>query len=243
MRIQRPPQRRSNLPLLTGGCFMLAFGCLACVTISILLLLPALPDLGLRIAGFQPGGSTEQLFDKNPSAPPAPIQNPAPPPAQAILEFGAYGQTDLLPAPFDYDLAIDSVSSEAQLIIPEASLNQLCHTQTQLCSTSNNQLRNATIDLKPGAAIINADFLVPQLSIWQALGIVVQPQNLQLHVVGVDIDGVLYQSYNDNIASLVNTVESQADQLLNQLVLNTGNSRYNLTGIYIDENALTLILR
>lgn len=242
MRIQRPPQRRGYGPPLMAGCFMVAFGCLACVTISVLLFLPAVPDLALRVAGFQSSGSTEQLFQQNTAAP-APIQNPAPPPTQAILEFGIYGQANLSSAPFAYDLAIDAVTGEAHLTIPESSLMTLCQQQTQLCGTGTQQVRNASIDLRPGAAVVNGDFFIPQFSLWQELGIVVQPQNLQLNVAGVDINGSLYQSYDDHITSLVSNFESQAGQLLNQLALNTGDSRYNLTGIYIDDSALTLILR
>jgi hypothetical protein len=109
MHIQRT-QRRAYWPL--AGCLLVALSCLAITTVAALLLLPALPGLALRIAGFQPQGSTADFFEAQSPAP-AIIANRAAPPVQAVLDLGIYGREPLSGIGYAYALETGTDASGA----------------------------------------------------------------------------------------------------------------------------------
>jgi hypothetical protein len=133
--------------------------------------------------------------------------------------------------------------SVAQLTLDEANLTALCHERTDLCSTGNDQIRNARIDLRPGGAVIYADMYIPQISTWQNLGAVVQINDQHAEIVGVDINGTLYSPTDSHVSGAMSDLERIANTIITQVALNAAGSRYTLDTIYIDDQSLSLILR
>lgn len=248
MRIDRPVRRRA-LPYLGCGCLALLTTCLVAGGIGLVLLLPALPGLALQAAGFQATGQTDSVFVAATPAPTVIVQNPARP-TQVILEFGTYGSEALPPTLYDYSIAVGNDptgGTVATLTVDEATLMALCVDRLDICEPfGNGQIRNARIDLRPGGAVITADVFVSQLASWQNLGAVLRLDNTgrQLVFAGIDLGGTLYSAPPagmglDNIGV---EIERTANDILRQLVLNTGDGRYNLSRIQIDDASLLLVL-
>ena len=204
------------------------------------LLLPAIPGIALQVAGFERRGATDQVFQSGDSLPS--ISNAVIVSAPATLDLGPYGTA----AVNQYELITGNDTQGtplAQLTLDEADLMVLCHGRTDVCGTRNNQIRNARIDLRPGGTIIFADVFVPQLNTWQNLGAVIQLEDTQASVVGVDMDGVLYSPSESAVETLMDDFETVANDILTQIALNTASSRYTLDRVFINDQQLTLILR
>jgi hypothetical protein len=65
----------------------------------------------------------------------------------------------------------------------------------------------------------------------------------RLEVMGVDVGGVLYSAPPGEMSTLVQEAETRANDLIQQLALNAGGSRYALQTISIDEGTLTMLLQ
>jgi hypothetical protein len=247
MRVERPPTRRSRtIPLLGCGCLTLAMACIATI-VGALLLLPALPGLVLQTAGFQSEGSTAAVFAAV-TPPPVPAVQNAVSPTQIVVELGSYGSETLDTNQYAYTVAVGSDAGGGQLAtvtFTESDLMALCMQRTTLCGAGNGQVRGARFDLRPGGAVVYADVLVPQLNAWQNLGVVlrVDGSGRQLQAAGVDVGGVLYAAPPNELGSILRDVETAANDVLRQLALSAGGTRFTLDQARVDDTTLTLILR
>lgn len=246
MQIERQTRRSSTIPLLGCGCLTLAIACAGAAVVA-LLLLPALPGIALQIAGFQNRGSTDAVFD-DVVVPPVPVVQNAVSPAEVTIDLGSYGTETLSPSRYDYVLAVGSSVTGSQLAtvsFTESSLMALCMQRTTICGAGNGQVRGARIDLRPGGAVVYADVLIPQINTWQNLGVVLRldGSGRQLVVAGIDSGGALYGLPANELGSIVRDVENTANDILRQLALNAGGSRYSLAQVLIDDANLTLILQ
>lgn len=246
MRVERQTRRSRTIPLLGCGCLALVMACIG-TAVAALLLLPALPGLALQTAGFQNQGSTAAVFE-GVSVPPLPEVQNASSPAQVVIELGSYGSETLTTNQYAYTIAVGSDAGGGQLAtvtFTESDLVALCMQRTTICGAGNGQVRGARFDLRPGGAVVYADVLVPQLGVWQNLGAVLRldSSSRQLVAAGVDIGGVLYTAPPNELGSILREIETAANDVLRQLALNAGGSRYTLDQVRVDDTTLTLILR
>ncbi len=245
MRIERPAQRSSlNPTYIACGCLtVLIGGGIVLVLVSIFLL----PGIVLQLSGFQSRGDTDQLFSAITQPPTIEITNPLPTPAQVVLELGAYGTERLNTNLYDYTIITGSSASGEQVAVvtfDENSLLNICRQRSAICGAGNGTFRNARIDLRPGGAVIYGEVFVPQIGIWQNLGVVMQlTGDNRVAVAGVDVNGALYSAPPNEFSATINEVERVANEVLQQLVLDASGTRYNLTQVHIDDHNLTLILR
>lgn len=245
MRVER--KRRSGLPMMGVGCIVGVIACLVITGVGVLLLAPALPGIALQLfGGFAPTGNTDALFAAT-SAPPVEVQN-ATVPEQVEIVAGDYGSQTINPADVSADILVGSSDTGAPLAtvsFGEADLFALCQQRSSVCTGSNPQFRANRFDLRPGGLVIYGEALVPQFNIWQPLGVVMQIEGArQFRVVGIDIDGTLYNAPPDaNTQQQIQEVERVGNDVLNQLALNSGGSQFTLSEVYADDTNITLVLR
>lgn len=248
MRIRRYGYRRGNRAVWLG-CAAVVVASLVICGVSALLLLPSLlPQAGLAIAGFEQAGSTNSVFSQN-QAQPIPtvqVQNAAVP-AQVVVDAGSYGT-------FTIDnSAINAVVGEsagggqvATVTFDEGQLLALCQQRTVLCSEGDGRVRRATIDLRPGGAVINGEFYVPQVGVWQRAGLVLtlNSTTAQFDVAGIDVGGVLYNVPEGSIGDSVDRIVQTGNAILREVAVSAGGSSgLQPSEIYADDRQLTLILR
>lgn len=248
MRIERPNSHRNRLPVLPCGCVVFGGGVLVILIIAALIVWPILPNIGLSVVGFEQQGHTEDLFSAVPLAPLPVVVNPDPTPQSVVVDMGHYGRQSLDTSTYNYTINTGSSETGAPIAIAqfdEATLQTMCQQRTPLCGTGHDQVRNARIDLKPGGAIIHAEVFIPQVGIWQALGAVLklQPESNQFRMVGVDMNGTLYDTPPSNLSSVIADIENTGNAILTQLTLEASGNRYQLSEVQIDESVLTVILR
>lgn len=244
---QRIPNRRR------GGCSpALIIAMLALMIVAVVgavVVIALLPQIGAQLVGLQAAGETERLFIET-RAPAAPrpqevIQN-AQPAGQAQVNTGSAGTftLDTGAVPIQTGRSASGVAA-AIVSLTEAEVNNLCRERSTICTGGNGQIRNATIDLKPGGAVIYGEFLVPQVGIWQSGGVVltIDAQRSALRVAGLDINGTLYSIPNDGLAAVLSDLESRANTLLRETVVSTNGQNYSIREIYADDSRLTVILR
>lgn len=248
MRIDRPNSHRSRFPALPCGYAVFGGGVLVILIIAALILWPILPNIGLTVVGFEQQGNTEDLFTAVTVAPLPVLVNPDPTPHSVVVDMGQYGRQSLDTNTYNYTINTGSSETGAPMAIvhfDEATLQTMCEQRTPLCGTGHDQVRNARIDLKPGGAIIHAEVFIPQVGIWQALGAVLklQPESNQFRMVGVDINGTLYDTPPNNLSSVIADIENTGNAILTQLTLEASGNRYQLSEVQIDDSVLTVILR
>lgn len=213
---------------------------------AVLLLLPALQGLALRLAGFVPQGNTSQALQNTPSSlPPVVISNPARP-VTATISLGTLGKQTFSndPATTLIEIGIDS-APVALVKVSETGALDLCRERSTICSSGNSQLRNASIDFRPGAALIYAELFLREVGLWQPVGLAIRlsADRRQVILAGVDIAGTLYSLPSGALGDQLNEVVNQANRLLREMSLDASNRRYTLDEIRLDETSLTLILR
>jgi hypothetical protein len=244
-RIQRYPYRRNNRAAWIG-CATVILVSIAVCGLSLLLIVPSLlPRVGLSVAGFEEAGDTSSIFSQAQPMPTVQVQNPVQP-AQVVIQAGDFGT-------FNVDAsALDAVVGESpdggqigRVTFNESQLLDLCRQRTPVCGEGDGRVRNASIDLRPGGAVVNGDFYVPQVGLWQRAGIVLRLNSTtaQFDVAGVDVNGVLYNVPPGELRESVNRVAQLGNDLLDDVVVSAGGSSLQLREIYADDNFLTLILR
>lgn len=244
MRIQRQTRRRS-WPLV--GCALALGLCAVAAVVGLIFLLPNLPSITLQIAGFQPRGDTDVVFSGVTSAPTIEIVDPISA-DDGIISLGSYGTESLNSGRYPYSLVVgrsESGAPVAALSFTETSLMALCAQRTTVCGQSGDFYRNGRVDLRPGGAVVYAEVFVAQPGVWQNLGVVLRLDSThrQLDVRGVDLNGTLYEAPPTALGATAADIEQSGNEILRQLVLETGGESFTLSEIRIDDSTLTLILR
>ncbi len=248
MRVERYNYGRRRM-----GC---GCGCLSLVAVSGAMLclglymfssvwIPAALDL----IGVQQVGRTDDQFDPEPP-PTVEVQNPQPPPSQVTVDLGPLGTQSLDTRDFT---VITGSSGEgarvATVAVTEAGMLDFCRRQSDICRDGNQQVRDISFDLRPGGAIINLE--VNTGAFWQRIGVVLRLDESQrrFRVVGVDVDGYLYEydtlpfGLNDVVGQAIADIEREGNNALTQMALESGGDPYTLESVRIDHDALTLVMR
>lgn len=244
-RIQRYPYRRNNRAAWIGCATVIVVSIAVC-GVSLLLLAPSLvPRVGLQVAGFEEAGDTSTVFTQSQPIPTVQVQNPVQP-AQVVVNAGEYGTFNVDASALDAIVGDSPEGGQVGTVsFNESQLLDLCRQRTVACGEGDGRVRNASIDLRPGGAIINGDFYVPQLGLWQQAGIVLRLNSTtaQFDVAGVDFNGVLYSVPPGELSDSVNRIAQIGNDILNDVAVSAGSTSLQLTEIYADDSLLTLILR
>jgi hypothetical protein len=232
------------------------FNCLACLAVLGLcgiigvvagaILITQLPGLVLATSGFAPRGDTNQAFVGNVAAAPIQLENAAPA-SDAVVSLPQVGTQPLPPNPSVYQIETGMTNGveAARVTVTESGLLDLCRQRSTFCTTGNNQIRNLSLDLRPGGAIVYGDFFVPQVGIWQSGGLVLRldPSRTQLEIAGVDIGGILYSVPTSPLGDQITQAAREANILLRQAVLEAAGGTYSLAEMRIDDTTLTFLMR
>lgn len=249
MRMDRPlRRRRSSLLPLACGC-LATFGILlAIVLVGGVLLLPQIIS---RVTGLTPQGETAQVFDVTP-LPTVVLENTAEP-VQITVDLGRFGGQQTLgnnqPELYNFTVGTNTGGQPmATASFTEAGLMQLCYQRSTICGANSidPRFRNARIDLRPGGAVVYLDATVPQLGGFALpAGVVLRwdVPTRRVVVTGVDIAGTLYTPDNQSLRDIVTAIETQMNELAQQVAVDISGGRYLVSEVSIDDNNLTLVLR
>ncbi|MCS6836884.1 MAG: hypothetical protein NZ750_12820 [Anaerolineae bacterium] len=261
MRVERSvyKENRSNSACLRTslGCgLLLALSC-ALMSLGFLAFLPRLPELLLRVSGFESVGQTSTYIASAPTPLPLPpLSNPQPVASRLSLNTGSGTQAINLG---DTGVRISRAQANGAPVIQiSASEADLRRAYQQLITPQLRRdpslawidLDSLAVDLYNGGLIVRGDLNVPQVGIRQNLGIVLQftPEN-QLRLVGLDVNGTLLtpslaeNASQANITELVREVEQALNQGLRQMSVTIGGQAYSLWRMSANSETLTLLLR
>ncbi len=248
MRVERYQQvkRPRRLPPLACGC--LGGGALLAVIIiaGALFIVPNLPNIAMMLTGFQSRGTTETLFqDQQSEQPAAPLQD-ASTASQVVISAGPLGSRSFSGQSDTYSVTVGTTSggsTAVQARFDEQGLLALCSQYSDICGSSNPQIRDATFDLKPGGGVIYADALIPEVNVWQPIGVAITVSDTNRIVIeGVDVNGTLYDVPPGALGDQMQQAESAINQAVQQLSMQVNGGQFNLSDIQISEDQLTLIL-
>ncbi|MEM6284819.1 MAG: hypothetical protein AAF787_21700, partial [Chloroflexota bacterium] len=144
--------------------------------------------------------------------------------------------------------ADDTGQDIATVTSTEADFMELCRAWSYVCgqqgiTESGYTIRNASIDLKPGGGVVYAEVQPQGSALRQRVGLVMQVDGTRLTVRGVDVNGFLYSSPPDELATLVNEAERVANDVIRQVAVTAQSEQYDLESISINDGSLTVILR
>ena len=245
---QPQPRRRSSFSIAACGCLTLLISTLVVVFVSAFFLLPRLPNLAAEAVGFRPLGDAGQALPAVTPLPTLPLQNPAAPPTFRVDagDFGA--QTfNAQPGQFMVQTGSDPAGAPAAVVtLTEAGIMDLCRQRTDFCGTGDPRIRNASINLRPGGAVVSADVTLPELGgIRQRVSAVLRLDagGQRFSLAGIDIGGTLYAAPSNELGATLAEVERTGNEILRQLALEAGGGRYQLSYISIDHGQLSVVLR
>ena len=238
------------MPTIACGCLGLLGIAAVVLIVGFVLVLPSLPGIVAQFAGLSPRGETEAVFADATPIPTIALQN-AIQPTQVTVSLGEYGTETLNTNNTLYEFTIGSGAVGEQMAVAsfsEQGLLDLCRQRSPICSDNppDPRFRNPRIDLRPGGAVVYVDVTLPELGgFTQTAGVVLQLDGTrrQFAVAGVDLGGMLYQVPPEQFGTTIEQVQMQGNQLLNQLSVEAGGGRFNLSEVQIDDSTLTLILR
>lgn len=254
MQVKRgEPRQRNTMACLGCGAGTLIL-LMTLIVLGGFLIINYLPNLTLQAAGFQPSGDTNAVLQEvQPVVLPEIIVIATIPPSEIVVSAGDLGERTLdIPAGAvqieSGQLADAADSGQADVLrvtVDENGMLDICRQYSPICNSSgDSRLRNVMFDLRPGGAVVNGEFYITQLSAWQPAGVVMRLTSAnRLEVMGVDINGTLYSAPPGEMSQLVQEAETRANDLLQQLALNAGGSRYALQTVSIDDGTLTMLLQ
>jgi hypothetical protein len=236
------------------GCIVVVAGCglvtaLAAVA-GLVIFRDQLVGVGMQAAGFESEGRTDAIFSESAAAMPA-IPDFVEPIAPQTFTVGAAGIGQETVTNNQGATLVVGNSAEGQVATvttSERQLLDLCEQWSTLCSEqgiteSGVTVRNASVDLRPGGAILRADIRSDALPTQQRVGLVMQVEGTRVVVRGVDLNGFLYSSPPPELATLVVQAENEVNNAIQRLTVNALGASYTLDRIAIDEESLTVVLK
>ncbi len=238
--IQRRPARRNGC---AAGCILALAALLAVVAVAVLIILPNLTTIAARIAGLEPAGITAEQFTGSAPVPTIEIQN-AGIPSNVTINAPQVGTVNLEPRAFTLGQA-SSGATIATGTYSESQLNTLCRERTPICGAGDGRIRSASIDLRPGGAIVRGEVLIPQLNVWQPVGVVLKTSGAspRLDVTGVDIDGQFFALPEGEIGDAARRIAQAANDALAQATATIEGSTLQLREIHIDDEQVLAVFR
>lgn len=235
--IQRNPHQAVQRPRGYGGCIAAVLMIVVVFIIGLTLLLPSLPGLLMGALGFRPVGQTAQVY----------LQPVAPP----NIQLGAVSGTLNVNAGTLGTITLENaqtavVDGRAATVvrISETQLNVLCRTRTTLCGESPTPpIYDATLDLRPGGALIRGMVYLAPLGVYQQAGLVVRFNGSTITLSGLDLNGTLYSLPDSGLGASALTLQRRAEEALRAVTAAGSSKDLALSGIYADDGNLTLIFR
>ncbi len=241
MRIERYQSRRSQ-GLSGCSCGLIFIGLIVIIGVVIFILAPAIPSIGLRLAGFETIDTN--ILQATPE--PVPVIQNAQTTSNTTLSAGGYG-SQFLPASSAYTIqtGIDSDGTDsAQITLSEGGIRTLCAQYTDVCTESASTFRNVTVDLGTGIGTISGEAYISSLNTWQPISAVVSlTPNNRIQVEAVNINGTLFAIPNNEIGQQIREIQTTANQILGQLSLQTNGNSYRLSDIVVTETQLVATFR
>ncbi|MCA9912584.1 MAG: hypothetical protein KC496_04530, partial [Anaerolineae bacterium] len=164
-------------------------------------------------------------------------------PPSIVVQAGDYGRQTIDTSQVDVQIGDSGGVTTMQVAFSESDMRSICQQYSVICTPSGSPVRNATFNFRPGGMVVNGEFFVEQVGIWQAIGVVLRVSGNQLVFEGVDVNGQLFAVPPDELGSLVAEVENTANDLLRQLTVQASGETFTLRELYIDDVNLTLVLR
>ena len=246
--------RRAVHPLV--GCLLFLLICplvMVSVVVAIALFSPSLlTGVGLQVVGFRPQGNTAEAFIGYPESVPtiAPLQSAVI--AQSItLNADAFGSQ-----PLDYTTVkvevgmTENGQSGAVVTLSEADLPALCQQYTPACSAEGLALngfiiRNGQFDLRLSGVIARFDVASEVSGLAQPLGVVlrVNPTSQRFEALGLDVNGQLFGTPDNEIGEFVRSVESQLNQIVDSATLSADGGNYTINQIDLSDGLMRISLR
>jgi len=224
------------------GCGLVVIGGVIIITILAVLIAPALPSLGLRLAGFQP---IEQPISSS-TAEPIPVIHSAQNPSQVILSAGSYGQRNISQSSaYTMQVGTDNSDTEvAQITVNEKGIATVCAQYSDVCSNNSATFRNASVDLQNNRATISGEAYISSLNTWQPIAVIVSlsPTN-SIMIDAVEVNGTLFGIPDGELGQRIRDIQNTANQALQQLRIEASGEIYNLSDIVITEAQLVAIFR
>lgn len=241
MRIERYQSTRKR-GLSGCGCGLILISNVVILTVIFAIIIPSLPAIGLRLAGFE----AIQTNTSQATTEPIPEINNVQSASQVIISADSYGQRSIsTSSAYTIQTGIDENSNSiAQVTIPENGISILCGQYTDVCTDSGNGLRNVSIDLQTGQATITGDAFISNLNTWQPISVLVSltPDN-RVQVEGVSINGTLFAIPDNEIGNRIRNIQTTANQAISQLAIQSNGDSYRLSDIAITETQLVATFR
>lgn len=212
------------------------------LALIIVLVAPALPALGLRIAGFQP---LEQPLTLS-TAEAIPIFDAPQNVSQAILSAGSYGQ-QTLNSSSAYTIQTgndENGNTIAQITVSENGIAILCGQYSNVCSANGSPFRNANVNLENNRVTIAGEAFISSLNTWQPIAVIasLSPTNT-VQIEAVDINGTLFGIPDGELGDRIRDIQVTANQAIRQLSLQSNGITYRLDNIIITETQLVATFR
>jgi hypothetical protein len=241
MRIERyQPHRRRGFSGCSCGLITISGGII--LALFVVLIAPAFPSIGLRLAGFQP---IEKSISRS-TAEPIPIIQSAKTTSQVILSAESYGQRTITQSSA-YTMQTgtnDDSANIAQITLTENGLLTVCGQYTDLCTATGSQFRNAMVDLQNNGATISGEAFISSLNTWQPIAVIISitPTN-EFQIDGVEVNGTLFGIPDGELGQQLHDIQQTANQALRQLTLQSNGETYRLSDITITETQLVATFR
>lgn len=245
MKIERyqPNQRLNSSWLLGCGCL----GVIGLVAISAVIVafffFPSLSDMVLDIVGVEALGSTDEILSD--PAPTVPVLMDMQTVGQVTMSTGSYTQT-FSGSGDGYSIVIgdteDTMQRQMQITFTEEGMLSQCLILVTICSSSGDQVRNASFDLRPSGMVINGEFQLPTGQ-WQSAGMVVQfRSNNTIEIIGVEIGNQVFAPTASGFAALIDEAEARGNLFLQALSARAGVDNFTLRSLSVDDNNFTIIM-
>ena len=248
-------QRRRRFSLPSCGC-SLFLGLLAALAVFALIsLAPSIPEWIERVQAGEPLLDIDLDAILNPTTEPEtntmqelPPMTDTENPESITLNFGDIASSVLVGLEEDmYSINMGNTAQDTDVIyanFQEDGLRMLCDEYSDICGTTNDEIRNASFDIQDnGESLIKMELFNESYGGWQFVDVVLEfDGSNQVKIGSFYLSGIPISSL-PGLQGRVNDIEGTLNQVLRETTVMIDGTEYNLQEIHAGNDELVFVLR
>ena len=209
---------------------------------ALAILLPAMPAIALRIAGFQPVGQGD-LTVVNDDIPV--IHEPRQSSAFTLHVGGSrelYLPADILPA---LQVGLDETGAGiAQMFLGSNDILALCQRYTDYCSEDGSPIRRGRAHISLSELLIEGEAYIDVLNRWQAFQLLLRfDADAPLQFESITLEGARYSIPEHGPGSFLRDIQAKVNLALGSLTARLDGSVYELESLGLSGDQLVATFR
>ena len=221
---------------------MIALSAVGILVSALAVLLPSLPSIALRIAGFQPVGQSNSTVagDDIPLIIESRRSNADSFHLDGNREYTL--PTEVIP---EFQIGLDETGAEiAQMFLGADDILALCQRYTNYCDDNGSPFRRGRAQVNGNELHIDGEAYINVLNRWQRVQLQLRVgADATIHFDSIALDGVRYSIPEHGLGGFLRDIQTRVNRALESMTVRRGDATYELASIGVSGDQLVVTFR